>query len=145
MSMGQEFNKTVREELERGMEKTWLDDLCISNDCENPDEWKIVAKENELDKLIALARLGLEYERYSKGEIRKDILLAQWAEVHAIPALRRFANIEADDGDDFEGVHEDVIIRVEVTAGDIHAARDALAALPKAEKPEPLITDPEGK
>lgn len=67
-------------------------------------------------ELIRLARLGL------------------WAEEHGIGALKRFASIEAEDGDDFEGVHEDVIIRVEVTSGDIQATRNALAALPKQER-----------
>lgn len=43
-------------------------------------------------------------------------------------AAYAFARIEADNGDDFEGVHEDVILRVEVTAGDLHRVREALTA-----------------
>lgn len=43
-------------------------------------------------------------------------------------ALVRFSRIEADDGDNFEGVHEDVILRVEITARDLHIAREALAS-----------------
>lgn len=58
--------------------------------------------------------------------IDREILLRARSEKLA-EALSRFAKIEADDGDDFEGVHEDVILRVEVTAGDIHAARAAPA------------------
>ena len=45
--------------------------------------------------------------------------------------LERFANIEAGDGDDFSGLNDDVIIRVEVTAGDLKAARQALAEYKK--------------
>lgn len=41
-------------------------------------------------------------------------------------ALSAFASIEAEDGDDFEGIHGDVILRVECTARDIHKARDVL-------------------
>lgn len=66
--------------------------------------------------------------KHRDAKIADLIRVRLWAEEHGIPALKRFASIEASDGDNFEGVHEDVIIRVEVTAGDIQSTRDALFA-----------------
>lgn len=43
-------------------------------------------------------------------------------------ALWPFALIRADDGDDFSGWHDDVIIRCEITVGDLRKAREALNA-----------------
>lgn len=71
------------------------------------------------DKINSIQKTYLE-----AAEKQESALRAQ-AERLAV-ALERFAKIEADDGDDFEGVHEDVILRVEVTAGDIHEARATL-------------------
>ena len=69
-------------------------------------------------------------EPYDQGvkyiEPHSDFVKAQDLLNDLRDVLLRFANIEADNGDDFEGVHEDVIIRVECTAGDLHAARDAV-------------------
>lgn len=46
--------------------------------------------------------------------------------------MERFKNIESECGDDFSGVHEDVILRVEVTAGDLHHLRYAIAEFKKS-------------
>lgn len=41
-------------------------------------------------------------------------------------ALRRIAGVQADDGDTFEGYDDSVILRVEITTGDLRAIRAAL-------------------
>ena len=41
-------------------------------------------------------------------------------------ALTPFANIKADDGDTFDTWHDDVVIRCEITVGDLRKARAAL-------------------
>lgn len=41
-------------------------------------------------------------------------------------ALKPFANIKADDGDTFEGYNDDVIIKCEITVGDLKKARKAM-------------------
>ena len=45
-------------------------------------------------------------------------------------ALQPFAGIKADDGDTFDTWNDDVIIRCEVTVGDLKKARSALEAKP---------------
>lgn len=45
----------------------------------------------------------------------------------AYEALKRFADIKADDGDNYESYPDEVIIKCEITAGDLKAARVALA------------------
>lgn len=45
-------------------------------------------------------------------------------------ALKPFAGIKADDGDDFSAYDDQVVIRCEVTVGDLKKARSALEAKP---------------
>lgn len=41
-------------------------------------------------------------------------------------AATSFANIKADDNDDFSDTHPEVVLRVEITAGELHKLRAAL-------------------
>ena len=43
-------------------------------------------------------------------------------------ALKPFATIKADNGDDFSEYPPETVIRCEISAGEIHAAREALEA-----------------
>lgn len=63
-----------------------------------------------------------------------DVILSREDAEKILGACTRFARIEADDGDDFEGVHADVILRVEITARDLHAIRDVVNELEEAMK-----------
>ena len=45
-----------------------------------------------------------------------------------IDALNRIAGIKADDGDTLEAYDERTVLRVEMTAGDLRAVRDAVPA-----------------
>ncbi len=55
-----------------------------------------------------------------------------------LEVAKAFSRIEADDGDNFEGVHEDVILRVEITAGDLHRLRDAIIEMESSLKQRPI-------
>lgn len=56
-------------------------------------------------------------------------------------ALERFANIRADDGDTFAAYPREVIIRCEVSVGEIH---DARAAMKKLQDWHDAKVDPNG-
>lgn len=49
----------------------FLDRICISNDCPRPEDWKIVATEDELSDLVRLARLGLWAEQQAKPALEE--------------------------------------------------------------------------
>jgi len=52
-------------------------------------------------------------------------------------ACRPFAAIKADDNDDFSRYDNDVVLRVEIMAGEIKALREALAEYDTAKWAEP--------
>lgn len=79
----------------------------------------------EAEAVIALKkeveRLG-RTEKYERGRAE-----AAEARVEQLcKALAPFANIKADDGDTFDNYEDQVIIRCEITAGDLRKARKAL-------------------
>lgn len=74
-----------------------------------------LVKERDRDSHI----IAREFRRAVKADKRCARLEA---------ALAPFAAIKADDGDTFDTWHDDVIIRCEVTVGDLKKARFALEA-----------------
>lgn len=74
------------------------------------------------------------YECMEAMEVCQDELkLALRQRDELAEVLKPFADIKADDGDDFSSWYDNVIIRCEVTAGEIKAARAALSRLGKDE------------
>jgi hypothetical protein len=80
--------------------------------------------EAKLDRLRDSQVVADEGERVSV-DLRAlcDVLVAGH---EAAAALSPFASIQADDGDSFDGYPDQVVIRCEVTAGEIRRARQVV-------------------
>lgn len=93
-------------------------------------------KSDEVKKMAALLRqdamvFGPHTYKSSFRWHAADCLEALEAGVEELrAALKPFAQIKADDGDTFDTWNDDVIIRCEVTVGDLKKARSALEAKP---------------
>lgn len=101
-----------------------INEKFLDSICTRPEDWKIVATEDELSDLIRLARLGLLAEKESWLGMRNTRMrnkeLANWAEQHAKPALEYYSLIH-------ESLEEQRIISGA-------PAREALAAYPTPPK-----------
>jgi chromosome segregation ATPase len=84
------------------------------------------AERNEADEKCAVA---LEDCARWKREVKSATDIRVEAEARAErlrEVLKPFANIKADDGDTFDGWNDEVVIRCEITVGELKRARKAL-------------------
>lgn len=96
------------------------------------------------DETVEVYAADLDAVLTHYAEISNELVLSRAApewRSELLSALRRIADVTADDGDDFAGYDEAVIIRVEMTAGDLRAVRDAIPAISRLETAARVLLD----
>lgn len=93
---------------------------------------------SDYEEMLAVFKAGFRSRFDATGMLRPEgdeairagiraVVDAKEAEMEELrAALKPFAGIKADDGDDFSAYDDQVVIRCEVTAGDLRKARKAL-------------------
>jgi len=103
---------------------------------------KEAKKMSDYEEMLAVFKAGFRARFDAPGLLKPEgdeairagiraVVDAKEARVEELrAALKPFAGIKADDGDDFSAYDDQVVIRCEVTVGDLKKARSALEAKP---------------